>query len=123
MAGWHDLYYLSEWVIRLVMLIYVPQRRSTSDDRAWLLLIFLLPWPGLIVYAFIGRPFLPGRRLAMQQQVSEFVRYQQALLPNLSRPTPALAPAINHVVTLAQRLGDFNILGDNRIELLDDYQN
>src|SRR6185503_13716566 len=30
--------------------------------------------------------------------------------------------AINHVVALAQRLGDFNILGDNRIELLDDYE-
>ena len=52
---WGTLYLASEWVIRLVMLFYVPQRRSAAAARAWLLLIFCLPWVGLILYAVFGR--------------------------------------------------------------------
>src|SRR6186997_1517229 len=39
-------YFASEWVIRLAMLIYVPQQRTPAAARSWLLLIFVLPWPG-----------------------------------------------------------------------------
>ena len=49
------VYYASEWIIRVVMLVYVPQQRPAAATRTWLLLIFLLPWPGVIVYALIGR--------------------------------------------------------------------
>ena len=42
---WGTLYVASEWVIRIGALIYVPQRRPPSAARAWLLLIFFLPWP------------------------------------------------------------------------------
>ncbi|MGC3966025.1 MAG: hypothetical protein QM775_01230 [Pirellulales bacterium] len=44
---WSELFYASEWIVRLVMLVYVPQRRSPAAARSWLLLIFLLPLPGL----------------------------------------------------------------------------
>ena len=57
MITWSEVYYASEWLIRLVMLFYVPNRRSPAAARTWLLLIFLLPWPGLILYAAIGRNF------------------------------------------------------------------
>ncbi len=49
-----SLYYASEWAIRIAMLLYVPQRRPPAAARTWLLLILLLPWPGLIVYAIFG---------------------------------------------------------------------
>ena len=52
---WSEAYYLSEWAIRLVMLFYVPNKRSPAAARTWLLLIFLLPWPGLALYGIIGR--------------------------------------------------------------------
>ena len=45
----HYVYYTIdaiEWAIRLIMLAYVPQRRTTAAARSWLLLIFLLPIPG-----------------------------------------------------------------------------
>ena len=58
MLTWASAYYLSEWLIRLVMLVYVPNRRSPAAARTWLLLIFLLPWPGLIVYSVLGRVYL-----------------------------------------------------------------
>ena len=62
--GWTEAYYTSEWVVRLVMLIYVPQRRSPAAARTWLLLIFFLPWVGLILYALIGRISLPRKTSA-----------------------------------------------------------
>ena len=54
------------WAIRLVMLVYVPQRRPPAAARTWLLLIFLQPIVGLLIYAVIGRIYLPKRRLEMQ---------------------------------------------------------
>ena len=39
-------YLISEWLVRIIMLLYVPQRRSPASARAWLLLIFFLPIPG-----------------------------------------------------------------------------
>ena len=56
------LYYISEWAVRLVMLVYVPQKRTPAATRTWLLLIFLLPWPGLIIYAAFGRIRVPQIR-------------------------------------------------------------
>ena len=71
---WSLLYLISEWSIRFVMLAYVPQRRSAAASRTWLLLIFLLPWPGLILYALFGRIYLPKRRIAIQQLASRRIR-------------------------------------------------
>src|SRR5437867_3651516 len=54
---WGTLYVTSEWVIRVGALFYVPQRRPPSAARAWLLLIFFLPWLGLLLYLLIGRAY------------------------------------------------------------------
>src|SRR6184192_4399853 len=122
MVTWSLVYYWSEWVIRLVMLVYVPTKRSAAAARSWLLFIFLLPWPGMIAYALIGRPYLPRRRVALQARLSELIRDEQARRVMPGRDVaPPLPPEFAHVKTLAQNLGDFLIFPGNRIELLDDY--
>ena len=55
-STWALLYLLSEWAIRLAMLVVVPVRRSPEAAKGWLLLAFFLPWPALSLYALIGRP-------------------------------------------------------------------
>jgi hypothetical protein len=67
------LFVLSDWLIRVPMLVYVPQRR-TPAARSWLLLVFFFPWVGLLLYWAIGRPYLPRRRLELQAQVSDYIR-------------------------------------------------
>ena len=47
---WALLYLLSEWAIRVAMLVIVPVRRSPEAAKGWLLLAFFLPkasrsWP------------------------------------------------------------------------------
>ena len=74
------LYYVSEWAIRLVMLVYVPQRRTSAATRSWLLLIFLMPWPGVIVYALFGRIRVPQLRREQQALASQEIRRAEATL-------------------------------------------
>ena len=50
-STWALLYLLSEWAIRIGMLVVVPVRRSPEAAKGWLLLAFFLPWPALALYA------------------------------------------------------------------------
>ena len=111
------LYVLSEWAVRLVMLVYVPQRRSPAAARTWLLFIFLLPWPGLFLYAVIGRIKLPPWRLARQRTVSGMIREWQGAHPVRADA----AGAHGSIPALVHALGDFRALPGNTIELLPDY--
>jgi cardiolipin synthase A/B len=121
MIDWSLLYLISEWAIRLVMFVYVPQRRSAEAARTWLLFIFLLPWPGLLIYWIFGRIYLPARRIQMQERASQFVRRAQAQIGALVAVEPELPAALQSIPVFARRLGDFETLGGNRIELLPDY--
>jgi len=121
--SWGTLYLISEWAIRLSMLFYVPQRRSPAAARGWLLLIFFLPWPGLILYAIFGRAYLPRERLEMQLAVSRLVReLQPRILGDALVTRPDLPPAFAPAVTLAHQLADFAICRGNQVELLTDYR-
>ena len=52
---WSTLYLLGEWLIRIAMLLWIPNRRSPEAAKGWLLLIFFLPSLGLLLYWLIGR--------------------------------------------------------------------
>ncbi len=121
-VDWTWIHMASEWAIRLGMLFYVPQRRSPSAARAWLLLIFFFPWPGVILYSLIGRPYLPKRRLERQARATRLIReLRERFVRSAHLMRPQLDEALAPAVTLAERLGDFGILGNNGVELLTDY--
>ena len=121
MMNWELVYYASEWVIRILMLVYVPQHRTASASRAWLLLIFLLPWPGLVVYALFGRAFLPRRRIVRQERAERRIREAQAQMDPAGDLTHSLSERVRPVAVLGRELGNFGVLGGNAIELLPDY--
>lgn len=117
------LYVWSEWPIRLAMLVYVPQRRSPAAARTWLLLIFLLPWAGLALYAAVGRITYSRRRIEILKLFRQRQREaQEHLPPSLTlcqgEPTPMAFAAAQ----LARRLGGFEMLRGNAVEVLTDYQ-
>jgi len=122
MLTWGTAYVISEWLVRIVMLIYVPQRRSPASARAWLLLIFFLPALGLILYALIGRAYLPPRRLAQQARILELMQKMPQRVPGPDHCVAQSAPEIAEGARLARNLGSFDVAGGNRIELLPRYQ-
>ncbi|MDB6067448.1 MAG: cardiolipin synthetase 2 [Pedosphaera sp.] len=118
---WSILYLISSWSIRLIMLVYVPQRRSAAASRTWLLLIFLLPWPGLLIYWLFGRIYVSKRRIEQQLRASHQIRAVQAQAGVRKYAGPKLPPDSEPIVRLATRLGDFEAFGGNHVELLSDY--
>jgi cardiolipin synthase len=119
---WTLTHVIAEWLIRLVMLVWVPQRRSPSAARTWLLCIFFFPYVGLVLYWLIGRPYMPRRRIAAQARVSHLIRtVGREHLQKAGLTRPDVKQQFTEAVTLAQNLGDFGILGGNSIELLADY--
>jgi cardiolipin synthase len=121
-STWGALYIASEWVVRLVMLFYVPQRRDPAAARAWLLLIFFLPWVGVVLYAIVGRAYLPRARLEMQLTVSKLIRQLQPRILGHALAEPGLPAQYQPAVKLTQALGDFAACRGNRFELITDYQ-
>lgn len=115
-------YYASEWVIRIVMLVVVPFRRSPEAAKGWLLLIFFFPWVGLLLYFLIGRPALPRwrmERVADMREKMQAVRHRILQSPVVK--LPALDPELSQPVRLATRLGNLPPMEGNRGELLPDY--
>jgi len=120
--GWGTAYVASEWVIRVAALAYLPPRMQPAAARGWLLLLFLLPWPGLILYLAIGRRTLPSFRIDAQRRFDALVRATESrrsaqameVDPDISAPLAA-------VPRLARTVAAFPVLGRNHVELLSDY--
>ena len=119
---WGYVYVASEWLVRVAALVYVPQRRPPNAARAWLLLIFFLPWPGVVLYMLIGRAYMPRRRFRIQKQIFELVR-QLAARPHSFETSVARAvsPELLPALRLADRLSEFPAVGGNRFVLLPVY--
>ena len=122
MIDWSFLYLCSEWAVRLTMLLYVPQRRSASAARTWLLFIFLLPWPGLAIYALVGRIRVPAFRRKLQNQASEQIKKAQAQIGTQIVAQPDLPAQLQIIPEQVRRLGMFEPFAGNAFEFLRDYE-
>jgi cardiolipin synthase len=86
------------------------------------LLIFFLPWAGLLLYLLIGRAYMARRRLRLQEQIYRLIR---RLVPRLAsfeaevgaEVPPELLPALR----LADQLSEFPMVGGSGFELLPHY--
>ncbi|MFZ9854714.1 MAG: cardiolipin synthase [Limisphaerales bacterium] len=112
-----------EWLVRLAMLAYIPQRRPPAAARTWLLLIFLFPWAGLLIYLIVGRIQIPKRRRTLLEKLSRTVREAaQGLPPEIRTPLDQLPEGVANAARLAERLTAFPMLSGNTVELLSEYE-
>ena len=119
--NWSLVYLISEWVIRVAMLVYVPQRRTAAASRTWLLFIFILPWPGLLLYAIFGRIDVPKRRVERQERAARHIRDAQEQMSEHSLTEPTIPLNLRPSLDLARRLSCFDVFGGNHVDLLTDY--
>lgn len=112
--SWGTLLEISEWTIRAGALLIIPFRRRFTA-AAWLLLIFFLPIPGLLLFLMIGQPRFPkGRVERFEQLRPAFDRVASALRKH-KPPNPS------PVEQFSEKLGYFPATEGNEVELLDDY--
>jgi cardiolipin synthase len=119
---WTWVVFVTDWVIRLVMVVIVPVRRPPAAARSWLLLILFMPWVGLLLFWLVGSNRLPRWRrtmLAKQHGVFAGVRERLEQHPDIARPQ--LQEELQPAVRLAENLGQLPILGGNAVDLLGNY--
>ncbi len=96
--------FLVVFAISILALGLVPERRRPGSAMAWLLLIFLLPVIGLLLFLLIGSPFVPRKRREEQQVAGELIRGGLATVPALP-PAPDRPEWLDSVMVLNRRLG------------------
>lgn len=124
---WGAIALAADWAIRLVMLPVVPTRRSPEAAKGWLLLIFFLPWIGLVAYVLIGRPRLPRWRMARLRKFRQLAQAHataRLALPGSDAVVPESPPVAGPYRAsqrLATDLAQLPNLGGNDVKLLTDY--
>ena len=113
------------WIIPFVMLFFVPVNRKPSSATAWLMLIFLLPYFGLIIFLLIGSPKLSRHRRAQQRTMDSLISKAIAEAEQQSELTallqPVISPRYEPIITLNTNLGFLPAFGGNGVELLPQY--
>lgn len=112
------IFFVLEWTIRISALFYVPLRKSPAAAASWLLLIVMLPVPGVLLFLAIGRARMPRWRTERFERLAGVQTALASRLRQTQPPRTDLAP-IAHV---AETIGRQPPTGGNGVEILVDYQ-
>src|SRR5262245_49193849 len=110
--------YALSWVLFIIALFVVPRNRKPGEATAWLMLIFLLPFLGFILYLILGSPKLSRRRRAMQRTMSDTIKQAAATLKQRADLATLVSPPISDryhpIVALNEHLGGMPAFTGNR---------
>jgi len=108
----------SGWIISVAMLVILPKRQSPEAARTWLVVMFFLPWLGLLIYLLIGENRLPKDQLKRHAQVvNKLEHVNDHIKQEAAAAFSQLDPEQKQRVTLAQGLGHMPVLDGNDFEL------
>ncbi|WP_243229236.1 cardiolipin synthase [Microbacterium sp. CIAB417] len=107
--------------INITALIVIPRGRKPTAAMAWLLLIFLLPIVGLVLFLLIGNVKLPRKRRAEQARIDGIIRDRVAA-GDFAVDTSDWPTWFTRVTAQNERLTSFPAVGGNTAELIDDYE-
>lgn len=72
--------YILDFLVRVWLLFYIPKKRKPTAAMAWLLLIFILPVFGTIIFFILGTTKLSRRRRRAQRHMTKVFREQTTRL-------------------------------------------
>ncbi|WP_255505748.1 cardiolipin synthase [Mycetocola sp. JXN-3] len=117
---WSALYLVLDITIRVIAVIVVPRNRKPTAGTAWLMLIFIQPAVGMLIFLLIGNPKLPRKRRKIQEEINDAVKAGVEALPNQEHQ-PGAPTWFNSLVELNSNLGALPLLGGNTARLIPDY--
>lgn len=113
------------WIVCLILLFIIPRNRKPSSATAWLLLMYIIPVLGIIIFFLIGSPKLSKRRRAMQRTMNDTITKAVAEAQSQEEfdclLQPPIAPRYQPFITLNTNLGGLPAFAGNAVELLQDY--
>lgn len=123
--NWIRLAGTLSYLIGIIALFVIPANRKPGEATAWLLLMFLAPFVGVILFLLLGNPKLSAWRRAQQRAMNERIKHlaedaqqRPSLEPIVDPPIP---PRYEPLVSLNARLTGMPAIAGNTVELLTDY--
>ncbi len=115
-----------DWLVRIAALFIVPRNRKPTAGISWLLTIFLLPVPGIILFFILSSPKLPPIRRKAQQVIDQYVvQILEAAKLQFPRHRAVLDAKVDSlhqpIADLAQNLTGLPVVGGVSAEILTDY--
>ena len=121
MAGWiATALFLLDLTIKVVALGVVPKNRRPSSGMAWLLVILMIPFLGIVIFLVLGRTRLGRRRDEQQAEVNAIVADRTAQRPHPRGRLPGPA-YVASVATLNRNLGAQPAMPGNQVDLFPGY--
>lgn len=71
--------YFIDFIIRIWLLIYIPKNRKPTAATSWLLLIYIIPLFGTILFFILGSTKLSKKRSTWQSFLDSIARLTSAL--------------------------------------------
>jgi cardiolipin synthase len=114
-----------DWIIRISAVFFVPRNRKPSSATAWIMLILLIPFFGLLIYIVLGSPKLNKRRRAMQRSMDETINellYSEKTKHRFEKfISNGESEESQKFINLNKNLGGFPAFHGNKVEIIDDY--
>lgn len=114
--------YAIDFVVRLWLLVYIPKNRKPTAAMSWLLLIFIIPLFGTILFFILGTTKLSKKRRNDQHHITYMLkRYrtelsEQALIAEVKPPYDIQAKLVESLTTLPPTT-------NNSVNILSGYDN
>jgi cardiolipin synthase len=125
--NWNWITFAGElsYLIGIIALFVIPANRKPGEATAWLLLMFMAPFVGVILFLLVGTPKLSPWRRDQQRAMNERIKH----LAEEAEQAPALQSIVDPpiparyepFVSLNARLAGMPVIAGNTVELFPDY--
>jgi cardiolipin synthase len=120
-AAYPIIVLIVDLVVRVLAVIYIPRNRRPQTALAWLVLIFVIPVPGIILFILFGSRRLPRSRRRKQREINQRILEATDGIEQVKRDHP-WPPWLEPIVQLNRKLGAMPLVGGNTAEFHTDYE-
>src|SRR6187431_205114 len=118
---WPVVVIVIDLVIRVLALIFIPRNRRPQTALAWLVLIFVLPIPGILLFWLLGTFHLPKKRREKQIEINRYILEATDRIEGTS-PVSRWPAWLEPIVRLNRKMGAMPFMGGNLTTIHTDYE-
>lgn len=123
--NWITIIGALSYIFGILAFFFIPSNRKPGEATAWLLLIFLAPLLGLILFLLLGSPDLSKWRREQQRTMNQRIKQLAENFQQAPAIHPIFDPPISEryepLVRLNASLSGLPALAGNTVELITDY--
>jgi cardiolipin synthase len=124
-VNWITVAAVLSYLIGIVALFVIPANRKPGEATAWLLLMFVAPFLGLILFLLLGSPDLSkwrrDQQKAMNKRIENLAERAQQVPGLRDLVDPPVSARYEPIIRLNAQLTGMPATAGNRVELLTDY--